>query len=88
MRKTLVGLIVRYLSSLRFPRLFALVALLFVADLALPDVIPLVDEILLGLGAALLGSWKERRKERRLAASDGEDEDEGERELQEGSRDA
>jgi hypothetical protein len=35
---------------------------LFVVDSFIPDMIPFVDEILLGLGAALLGSWK-RRKE-------------------------
>lgn len=69
MPRTVVALIVRYLSRLRFPRLFGLTALLFVADLFFPDAIPFVDELLLGLAAALLGSWKERREEERLGSS-------------------
>ena len=31
-------------------------------DFFIPDVLPFVDEILLGLGAALLGSWKKRKE--------------------------
>ena len=54
-------LIERYASRLKFPYLFLLIAALFVADLILPDAIPFVDEILLGLIAVLLGTWKERK---------------------------
>jgi len=45
----------------RYPRLLILTALVFVADLILPDVIPFADEILLGLSTVLLGSLKKRR---------------------------
>lgn len=45
---------------LRFPTLFKLTALLFVVDLAVPDLMPL-DEILLGLGTLLLAAWKDRK---------------------------
>ncbi|MGH7541884.1 MAG: DUF6116 family protein, partial [Gemmatimonadota bacterium] len=57
MASMLPALIDRYVSRLRFPRLFFLTAVLFAVDLFLPDVIPFADEILLGLGTALLGAW-------------------------------
>ena len=44
-----------YASRLRFPKLLLLTVVLFVADLFIPDCIPFVDEILLGLAALLLG---------------------------------
>jgi len=50
-----------YVSSLRFPRLLALTALIFAADLILPDAIPFVDEILFGLVTALLATMKKRK---------------------------
>jgi len=50
----------RAASRLKFPQLFALLLALFVFDLVVPDFIPFVDEILLGLGAALFGMWRER----------------------------
>ena len=47
-------------SRLRFPTLFGLVAGLFVVDLIIPDMIPFVDEIILGLGTLLLSRLRER----------------------------
>jgi hypothetical protein len=47
---------------LRFPALFAITAVLFILYFFIPDAIPCADEILLGLGAALLGSWKKRKE--------------------------
>jgi hypothetical protein len=64
MRKLIIGPLIAYLTGLRFPFLFGIAAVLFVVDLFVPDVIPFADEILLGLGAALLGAWKEKRQER------------------------
>lgn len=52
--------LVRFEAGLRFPRLLALTAALFVLDLIIPDVIPFVDEILLGLLSLLLASLKNR----------------------------
>ncbi len=49
-----------YASGLRFPKLFAITATLFLVDLVVPDVIPFADEILLALITALLGSLKKR----------------------------
>lgn len=51
-----------FASRLRFPWLFALTAALFLLDLFVPDAIPFVDEMLLGLAALLLGSWRKRRQ--------------------------
>ena len=49
-----------FTSRLRFPRLFALTAVLFVVDMIIPDLIPFADEILLGLVSAMLASLKKR----------------------------
>ncbi len=46
--------LLRYLGRLRWPYLFALAAALFVADLLVPDPLPFVDEILLGLVSLIL----------------------------------
>jgi hypothetical protein len=51
----------RYASSLRFPKLLAITTGLFVIDLFFPDVVPFVDEILLGLISLLLASLKKGR---------------------------
>ncbi len=45
---------------LRFPTLFKLTAAAFAVSVLLPDPIPLVDEIVLGLGTLLLANWKRR----------------------------
>ena len=54
--------LMRWLGRLGFPKLFAIFAVLFAADVLLPDPIPFVDEILLGLGTLLFAGWKDRRK--------------------------
>jgi hypothetical protein len=61
MFKLIIAPLIAYLARLRFPVLFAIAAVLFILDFVIPDAIPFVDEILLGLGAALLGSWKKRK---------------------------
>jgi len=48
-------------EGLRFPRLALFTAALFVADLLIPDFIPFIDEILLGLGTLMLANLKRRR---------------------------
>ena len=67
MYKLLIGPSIAYLTKLRFPALFAITAVLFILDIFIPNVIPFVDEILLGLGAALLGHWKMRKTRTRQA---------------------
>jgi len=60
-RSPLVAPLLTFARRLRFPWLFALTAALFLLDLAIPDVIPLVDEVLLGLLSALLAGLRRRR---------------------------
>ncbi|MGE0639016.1 MAG: DUF6116 family protein [Thermoanaerobaculia bacterium] len=50
----------RTVSRLKFPQAFTIFVVLFLFDLVVPDLVPFVDEILLGLGAALFGMWRER----------------------------
>lgn len=50
-----------FLGRLSYPRLFMITAALFVADLIVPDFIPLADEVLLGLGSLLLANFKKRK---------------------------
>jgi Family of unknown function (DUF6116) len=56
------SLVARFAAGLRYPTLFKLVGLLFLLDFFLPDLVPFVDEILLGLGTLLLGSLRTRRR--------------------------
>ncbi len=55
MIRTLLG---SFGAKLRFPQLFAIAATLFFVDLLIPDLIPFIDEILLGLLTLLLGSMQ------------------------------
>ena len=54
--------LMQYAAGLRYPKLLALTVGLFVLDLLIPDLIPWVDEILLGLVSLLLAGLKQRRK--------------------------
>ena len=54
------GLIRGFLSKLRFPQLFLLLAALFAIDLVAFDPIPFVDEAILGILAIMLGMWRSR----------------------------
>ena len=54
MFKLIIAPLIAYLTRLRFPALFAIATVLFILDFLIPDAIPFVDEILLGLSAALL----------------------------------
>jgi hypothetical protein len=60
LRNPIVALLSRFAAKLRFPQLFIITAALFLIDLAIPDVIPFADELLLGLGTLLLGSLRRR----------------------------
>lgn len=61
MRPLLLAPLLRWLGRLSYPRLFLVTATLFVLTLFIPDPIPLVDELLLGLGTLLLARWKRRK---------------------------
>jgi hypothetical protein len=46
-------------TRLKFPQAFGVFLALFLINVLVPDAIPFIDEILLGLGAALFGMWRE-----------------------------
>ena len=60
MRTLLLAPLMRFLGKLSYPRLFMVAAALFVLDMLVPDMVPFVDELLLGLGTLLLANWKDR----------------------------
>jgi hypothetical protein len=55
-----MGIVVRWASRLRFPYIFILTAILFVFNLFIPDVVPMVDELIMGLLTALLASLRKK----------------------------
>ena len=57
----LLAPLLAFLGRLSYPRLFLLTGALFLLDVVVPDFVPLVDEILLGLGTLLLANWKHRK---------------------------
>ncbi|MBC7656073.1 MAG: hypothetical protein H7147_02745 [Frankiaceae bacterium] len=63
MSHSFLGPIFAFAGRLRFPTLFLITAGLFVFDLVVPDFVPFIDEIMLGLGTLILSSWKRGRGE-------------------------
>lgn len=61
MANLLLAPVLRFFGRLSYPRLFAIAAALFAFDLVIPDFVPFIDEILLGLGTLLLANWKKRK---------------------------
>jgi hypothetical protein len=68
-KNPVVAAIWRWAGDLRFPWLFGLTAVLFLLDMVVPDFLPFIDEILLGLAALLLGTWRKRK----IGISEGEE---------------
>ena len=58
MNNLITSRIFGFAERLRFPTLFLVTLGLFVVDLLIPDFIPFVDEILLGLATLMLSRWK------------------------------
>jgi len=50
--------ILQQLGQLRFKNLFLIVAALLLIDIAIPDFVPLIDEILLGILTIMFWSWR------------------------------
>lgn len=71
MSNPLLAPLLRWFGRLSYPKLFLLTAALFVGDVLVPDMIPFVDELLLGLGTLLLANWK-RMKPGRDGSIEGE----------------
>jgi len=56
--------ITQWAGNLKMPKLLALVATLFVVDLFVPDAIPFIDEIVLGLATIVLSNLKRKKHEK------------------------
>ena len=52
------ALVAQFASRLRFPQLFAFTGTLFLLDMLIPDLIPFIDEMMLGLLTIMLGMWR------------------------------
>ena len=59
-RGGITAVVLRWASGLRFPWLFLITACLFAFNLLIPDALPLVDEILMGLVALLLAGLRKK----------------------------
>lgn len=64
MKKALTTLALGWFARLRFPTLLAIAGVLFAVNLVVPDLVPFVDEILLGLVTLILANWKKRDGDR------------------------
>ena len=53
--------VLSWARKLRFPILFKLTAGLFALSVLLPDPIPFLDELLLGMTTIVLANWKHRK---------------------------
>jgi Family of unknown function (DUF6116) len=53
----------RFAGELKSSTLLLVVTTLFVVDLVIPDPLPFVDEIVLGLLTILIARWRERRRQ-------------------------
>lgn len=58
----LVGWFINYARRLKHPQLFKWICALFLIDLIVPDLVPLVDELLLGLATLFLAAWKKHSR--------------------------
>lgn len=60
-RVTIVGWLLRWARGLRFRTLTLITIALLAVNLAVPDAIPFVDELVMGLAALLLASARKPR---------------------------
>ena len=51
-----------WLSRLRSWQLFVVAGVLFVVDVLVPDPIPFIDEVMLGLAMLIMARWKRCRE--------------------------
>ena len=61
-RSPIAAVIERFLPGMKFPVLFAVLAVLLGLDLVLPDPVPMIDEVGLAILTLLVGSWRSRRE--------------------------
>jgi hypothetical protein len=61
MANPLLAPLLAFAGRLRFRTLFLVTASLFLLDVVIPDLVPFVDEILLGLGTLVLAALRKPR---------------------------
>ncbi|MEM7582881.1 MAG: DUF6116 family protein [Acidobacteriota bacterium] len=59
---TFVTAIQRFIGQLKSSQLLLLVASLFAIDLFIPDPLPFIDEVVLGIVTLLISRWHSRRE--------------------------
>ena len=60
---SIIEIFLKNANQLKFRNLFFLVISLFLIDLLVPDFVPFIDEIILGLMAIILANWKKERNQ-------------------------
>ena len=55
------GPLLGFASRLKFPTLFFITLGLWLVNMVVPDPIPLIDEIVMGLLTLMLATWKKRK---------------------------
>lgn len=61
----LVASFLAFADKLKFKNLFLMVIILFLVNLVIPDFIPFIDEIILGLLAIILAQLKKERENKK-----------------------
>ena len=59
--RALIAVFLGFADQLKFRNLFLIIIALFMINLFIPDFIPLIDEIILGLMAIILANLKKER---------------------------
>ena len=70
--RSIVPVLLSFANGLKFRQLFFIVAGLFVLDLLIPDMIPMIDEILLALLTIILANIKKGKSGQSGNVIDGE----------------
>jgi hypothetical protein len=58
LRRAALAVLGRYGARLRFPHLLLLAGAAFLLDLVLPDGLPFLDELMLGIATLLFALWR------------------------------
>lgn len=77
----IAALVSRLIPGIRYPWLFAILAGLFAIDLAVPDPVPFLDEVVLAVLTFLVASWRTRQDDTRPPPRDITPPDEAEKRL-------
>jgi hypothetical protein len=62
----LIAGLLRFAGRLKFKQLFFITGGLFVLDLLVPDFVPLIDELILGLLTLLFAAWKNDKQQEEI----------------------